>query len=445
MMQNNYSIPYVTQRISAGKKMRVRFFLFFFIVFPFINIFEQLDSVSTFFEGLILSSYANYISILFASCVLLQQKRPKFDWLIVIISLILFFLLTINFFITPLASFKWLLNWVGFIYFSIVLVQVIVTFTQSDFLLLEYLSFKWLRVLFVFFAIVIAITWLANFSFFVEMLMDFQGDQINAILTYNIGAEKQSLGLLFSLFLIMSITFWKHEKKNVRILFLILFLIFLPSMIFIRTLYLALFLTFLWLFFSKSRLRVAVLFFLVPLCCWLVVLNLESLILIVEDSYDRLPSLRFAWYAMSQNLFGLGNGGYHIYVEQYQDQLLSMFGSESMIMANSFWAAPESDLVYFIASWGVFSVLFFIYFAIVLVKGTAIFNKPKEILGIEKVLLLMSFVIIFSGISQDNAGSLIWWIYMAGGSGVVLRHLRQSRSEIRSAQKYTLQLLEQPK
>ena len=157
-------------------------------------------------------------------------------------------------------------------------------------------------------------------------------------------------------------------------------------------------------------------------------LNLEQVILVVEDSYDRWPSLKFSWSYMLENIFGLGNGGYHIYVEQHHDQLVAMFGSEQMIQGNYFWVAPESDLAYFIASWGIVSVLFFFYFAVLLKKGAVIFHKQKGILHIEKILLLLSFVMIFSGISQDNAGGLIWWIYMAAGSSVVLRHLRQSKS-----------------
>lgn len=416
------------QRVSSGSKTKIRFVFFFVIIFPFINIFGQLSYISLFFEDFSISSYVNYFSILFASYILLQKNRIIFNKLIVILSAILFFVLVLNFVVTPLASIKWFFNWLGFIYFSIVLVHTIEKFTQPELLVFEDLSFKWLRGLFSLLAIAISVVWFVNFSLIVEMLIDFQGDQISQALTINLGIEKQALGTLLALFMFMLTMFWAQLKKKDRMLFLIVFVVFLPIMIFIRTLYLALFLTFVWLFLTRNQLRKVAMYFVVVLFVSFISLNLEQVILVVEDSYDRLPSLKFAWSAMFENIFGLGNGGYHIYVEQYQDQLVAMFGSESMIRANLFWAAPESDLVYFIASWGIVSVLFFFYFAVLLKKGAVIFHKQKGILHIEKILLLMSFVMIFSGISQDNAGSLNWWIYMAAGSGVVLRHLRQSKS-----------------
>jgi hypothetical protein len=48
-------------------------------------------------------------------------------------------------------------------------------------------------------------------------------------------------------------------------------------------------------------------------------------------------------------------------------------------------------------------------------------------LPIEKTIISMSWLFIFMGFSQDNAGSLIWWIFMAAGYGVILRNMRQLR------------------
>ena len=48
--------------------------------------------------------------------------------------------------------------------------------------------------------------------------------------------------------------------------------------------------------------------------------------------------------------------------------------------------------------------------------------RIRSLHPIEKTLILMSWLMIFMGISQDNAGSLIWWFYMAAGYGVILRH-----------------------
>jgi hypothetical protein len=217
---------------------------------------------------------------------------------------------------------------------------------------------------------------------------------------------------------------WPELKSKDRILFIIIFLTLIPSLIFIRTFLLSIFLVFTFLYFTKSRLGKAMIFF--SLVTFFIYLgNTENILKIIEDNYDRLPSLKFAWSVMTDNIFGLGNGGYHIYIEKYETQILAMFGSEKMIELNGFWLAPESDLVYFIASWGILSVLFFIYFIFVLIKGSDFIHSNK-LLPIEKGILMVTFSTIFAGISQDNAGGLLWWSYMAAGSGVLLRHFKQN-------------------
>jgi hypothetical protein len=420
---------------SRGSKTKIRFVLILVIIFPFINIFGQLFYSLPFFEDFSVSTCINYFSILISTWIVLQRKHIKYHKLFVKISSTLFFMLVLNFVMTPLASIKWFFNWLGFIYVSIVLIHTIQKFTQLELIVLEELSLKWLRALFSLLTIAIFIVWFANFSFLAEMIVRFQGDQVNNILAINLGIDKQALGTLLGLFVCMLAMYWVRLNKKDRLVFLIALVVFLPSMIFIRTMYLALFLTFAWLFLTKNQLRKWVTYFFTLLFFIFILLKKEQLTIILEDSYDRWPSLKFAWSAFSENIFGLGNGGYHIYVEQYQSQLIAIFGSESMIQTNLFWAAPESDLVYFIASWGILSILFFFYFLVILKKGAVIFHKQKEILHIDKILLLMSFLMIFSGISQDNASSLSWWIYIAAGSGVVLRHLHQSKLVIKIQQR----------
>jgi hypothetical protein len=127
------------------------------------------------------------------------------------------------------------------------------------------------------------------------------------------------------------------------------------------------------------------------------------------------------------NVFGLGNGGYHVYVDEQNDYLVATYGSESMISRQQFWAAPESDLVYFIASWGVLSVVFFAFFLYLIVKSGAILAKSENISLLDRLALYMMLFIIFSGISQDNAGDLVWWVFLACGYGVVIKNNRVSR------------------
>ena len=144
---------------------------------------------------------------------------------------------------------------------------------------------------------------------------------------------------------------------------------------------------------------------------------------ILYIAYDRLPSLKFAFGYSSEHFFGLGNGGYHKYVGANNDKIVSNYGSEMMLMSGNFWIAPESDLVYFVASWGIFSFIFFYLFYFIINKSAYIFHSSNnKITTIENILVIMSSTIIFMGISEDFAGKLDWFIFLSFGLGIIIKH-----------------------
>lgn len=124
---------------------------------------------------------------------------------------------------------------------------------------------------------------------------------------------------------------------------------------------------------------------------------------------------------MTQNIFGLGNGAYTIYVEANNDQLLEQFGSELMEQHGLFWKAPESDLVYFIASWGILSVVFFGFLGYLVVYAVKLYHFHPSLFPLERHLVIFTVLLIFMGISEDNAGELTWWIFVSSLFGVILR------------------------
>lgn len=417
--------------IRKGAATRIRFVLFCVIVFPFVNIFGQLNHISPIFEGFLLSSYTNYFALLFAFYIFAIEKVLMFDRLVVILTALLFMFLVVNSVTTPLASIKWQINWLGFIFVSIALIQSIKNFTDNEMQYLEFHAFKWLFRLFSTLAILIGILWATNLQFFVDMLIKMQGDQINSILSMNAGIDKQAVGLVFSMLLIYIAIYFSRLTDGKKVQIALVLAVVLPSIIFIRTMFLAAAVLLLLLFFLKNLTRKLIL--LISVICLIPFLYQYSgeLTEFVEANFDRLPSLKFAWSAMTENIFGLGNGGYHVYVAEYETQLVATFGSEIMLKNNMFWTAPESDLVYFIASWGVLSIGFFTFLAVLIFKGIGLLHTGT-LNSVEKIMIVMAMVTILSGISQDNATSLIWWVYVSAGSAVVLRNLYKKKLQKRS-------------
>jgi len=195
----------------------------------------------------------------------------------------------------------------------------------------------------------------------------------------------------------------------------------MPALLGIRTFHLGVTLTGAWYYVTKDSSYKNILFVASLTLIMIAGLYTSELLDYAASSYDRGNSLNFSVATLFSTPFGIGNGGYTQFIIDHNYDILMRFGNELMIAQDSFWTTPESDLAYFIASWGVLSVFFFGFYAYMLLRGSNLLHS-RRLQPIEKTLILMSWVMIFMGISQDNAGKPIWWIFMAAGYGVILRH-----------------------
>ena len=408
-------------KLSSLQQYRVNLLLYALVIIQFLNIFGQLADVSSIFESLNLSQIFNYTALLGCAYLFLRQKA-NFSVQLLVSLAILLAMLIMNYLLAPLASLKWFFNWLGFIFVSLMIVQIVKSITDAEMQSLQTKSLTLVKLILIFLASLVAFAWLTNISDFVMNFLSNDTSQTISILSKNLGIEKQALGTLLMFLALLALMHWSILPKSTRILFFITLLIILPAMLGIRTLWLGLFLSAVWVYFTKYHSRMVFVCVSIPIALVIFLVYQFEVMIFVSEIYDRLPSLQFAWSAMTSNLFGLGNGGYHGFVQANNDTINAMFGSERMLEYGLFWAAPESDLVYFIASWGIFSVFFFVFFGYILVRGGRVFHRKIGLLPIERLMLLMAGAMIFMGVSQDNAGMLTWWVYLAAGFGVILRH-----------------------
>jgi hypothetical protein len=412
---------------NASWKLLCFYIICLLVLYPLYNTFGSIGRAIPSAEHLNLSSYFNYFALTFSALVFLLKNRPSFSRAGALISLFIIFLLFFNYFLTALASEKWLLNWLGYLFISVVLIGTLSSLDENKLELLNRKYIKYVVTISTILSSLFFFTWLLDFTSFFNHLVNYRHNNVIALLTYSIGLEKQAAGTMMGLILITCILSWNCLTPIQRGLMVVNLLVFLPVLMGIRTLHLALALTlfFLLAWRNQSRKIGAVFIFIACLC--LLVFYLEPVLVIIELYYDRFPSLMFAWSMMTESWLGLGNGGYHLYVLEYNDKIVSTFGSERMIERNYFWVAPESDLVYFMASWGVLSVFFFAGFVWLLARVARLLSSKVYLYPFERTVLIMSCFMIFSGISQDNSGKLIWWVYLAAGLGILIRHQRRSK------------------
>ena len=128
-------------------------------------------------------------------------------------------------------------------------------------------------------------------------------------------------------------------------------------------------------------------------------------------------------YALDLNIFGVGNGGFTIFVNENESFLLNNFGSEKMIAQQSFPNSPESDLVFFISSWGILSFFFFYIILRIIIKSfNLILNYSENVTCVEKLIIASTIILFFMGISEDYNSLVIWWIFAGSSLGIIDRY-----------------------
>lgn len=416
--------------IKSKNKEAIWLLVLLLLIIPFINIFGCLGRININHSELHLKSYMNYISVIICFIVQILSKK-KITKNVINYAVTLAFLLIINYLLTDYASVKWFFNWLGFIYISAVIMTNVERFSDAEVLYFQKTIRFMLIPLIYLFMIIITVAIGLNLVAFKQLILQYgfqmksvqlaSGNYNLSVLASAVGIEKQAFGTFVGLLIFLCVMLRSTFSRNNIAIIAIMFVLLFPFAGAVRTLTLSMALVSAWFFLSKNVINSkSVCFIGSAIVLFLFSFYYSETMVFVEEYYDRIYSLRFALYTLRNTIFGLGNGGYSAYVDSSVD-VLSMFGSDKMLASDSFWLAPESDLVYFIASWGVLCLPFFAMFLYALNKGGSLCHL-RSVYPIEKIWILLSWMMIFMGISQDNAGGLVWWIFMSFGFGVLFRH-----------------------
>lgn len=425
MIQEAYKqYTFVYSSFTLAQKLKLNLLVFFLIIFPFIKVFTDYYYVIIVDNPLLPWSLFNFFSVALCGVILiLHQKKYAYGLIITVSSVLV--LMLINFFFAEMASPKWMINWMGFLLLFVTVVQMVKTLTDAEIYMLQ-IKFTVAAVIIIglftlltLYALLIEPWYLEPRLFNYYVFED--RNQIHRLYRDLIGTNKQHFGIFAVMLISLTVTHWKVLPKGVRVLLIFFYSVNLIAIVGVRTAILGSMVGVMAFYFLKNNFRKMIALLLALSVILLVIQYWTEVMLVVEIAYDRLPALQFAIHMMTQNFFGLGNGAYTIYVEANNDQLLSQFGSELMERHGLFWKAPESDLVYFIASWGVKSIFFFGFLGYLVVHAVRLFHRHGSLYPLEKHILVFTVLLIFMGISEDNAGELTWWIFISALFGVILR------------------------
>ncbi len=415
---------HVNSYLSAGQKYKIFLLIFLFLLFPFFRFFTDFYFLIPVNDPLLPWSIFNFIALMGCATALVLHRKEYSER--VLISFAVAFLIVIfNYFFAEMAQLKSAMNWVGFLIMFLVIAQVMKSFSEPEMIMLQVRSMQMVKFL------LIVLTILTIYALLIEpwylgprlyYYVFEDRNQIHNLYRYHIGGNKQHFAILATILITFVVTHWKYLSAGIKTVFIIFILFNIPAIVGVRTMILGAIVASLAFFFLKNRIRLVFAILIALMVILLVIQYSNELFLIIELSYDRLPALRVSVDAMTQNIFGLGNGAYTIYVLENNDMLLATFGSELMERHGHFWRAPESDIVYFIASFGVFSIVFFAFLGYLIVKGIHLVYHNDSIYPVERALVIHSLIMIFYGISSDYAGKLTWWIFISLLFGIILRN-----------------------
>lgn len=400
--------------------------LLLLVIIPFVNAVREFPS-AVFSSDLPVTSILNYLALT-GAVILFLQTRLRFNFQVVLYAVLAFCLLLVNLMFAEHASAKWAINWVGFILVYVAVAGAFAKMPALQACRLQLFCKRTFLSLLSITALLLLWVWMRDYTLVFYFTEQSMYNHSIALARDQVGLEKQALGTLAALVIVWSFASWHSLKIFEKSTLIISLIVFMPALIGIRTLFLGLGAFLLIRYFLKNGNRfflgIGVLVFLVLAF----LLYRDQMVDIIQDSYDRYHSLAAAISTAFEKPFGVGNGGYHIFVEANNLQIVGRFGSEKMLETGSFWLAPESDLVYFIASWGLLSLFFFAFLGWCVTQGTRfIVSRNISPTHIEKTVVTFSIIYILMGISQDNAGGIIWWTYLGAATGILIRHRPSSR------------------
>lgn len=422
---------FIYDYFSSGQKYKINLLLFLLLVYPFIKVFGDYYYVisaeyrwSFLEDPLFLWTILNFVCVV--GCLIafvIHQK--EYSLTIILSEVVIITLLISNLLFAEMAQVKWAINWLGFLFILGVVAQLLKSLSDAEMYVFQIRFIKVLAVLvfiltvLTFYALIIE-PWYTDPAFLKYYILE-ERNQILSLYRYHIGGNKQSFGLFSMIVMSFVYTHWSVLSNKVKSVFITFFVINFVAIVGVRTVILSFMVGLLAFYFLKNKFRHLLAVLLASFILLIVYIYWNEIVDVIIILYDRFPALNFAVNAMTENVFGLGNGAYSVYVLENNDRLLSQFGSEKMEGHGVFWSAPESDLVYFIASWGVLSIVFFLALGFLVYKSVKLFKYKETLFPVEKFILLFSVFLIFMGISEDNTGGLTWWIFISSVFGIILR------------------------
>ncbi len=422
---SNLNYQQVKKILPIERNLVINLFLILMIIFPYLMIFSQIDRVIEEIDVSLIYTILSFFA--FSSILVIFVLRAKsFSVKLLIFGLISILLALINLQFSLMAVPKIFLNWIAFTFIAVVIGRTMMSLSEAEMLVFQKKSMTVFKYVVLTLTIMMLVVWSIERWYLDMRLVQYyvfdDQNQIIRILTSTIGLEKQAYGNFLILLFSFVTLHWKYLSWKSKALYIFFLMLNLPFIAGIRTVILALIMGGSWFFFLKNTQRKFFAGVIALQVIFLIFYFQQEIFMIITLLYDRLPSVQFAWSAMTDNLFGLGIGAYHIYVREHNDRLVDLFGSEGMELSEVFWDAPESDIVYFVASWGILSVIFLVLFIKIALSSKNIFHHNSNAYPIEKTILMNMTFMIFMGISQDNAGQLYWWLILSFAIGIMLRH-----------------------
>jgi len=395
--------------------IQVAFTSLLLFILPLLNLFPGV---------LDLASPLNYIALSASILLLFVRFESKTSKYILIVCTLLIIMLIFNFSFALYASVKWFVNWIGFIIIFFVLASVFKTFNSKALSLLDDAALSLLTFSIIANA-VLSFSVIASGSISYEYIVNpALFNQSMSVYSSLVGFEKQYLGYILAL-QFSGLWHFRSRMSNRLLVVLLVSIIFcIPAAISVRSLLAATSLFLMLCVLYRIRLNI-----LIKISALLILLAYSVLILDYKwasgayfNLYDRHNSVSFALDVGSRHLMGIGNGAYSIYVAKNNSSILSRHGSMQMITEKAFWGAPESDISYYIASWGILSIFFFIFSSwLIYCCIRLISSRARSLFAVEKLILTTASLLLLMGIFQDIAGSLIWWTYTSAALGICLR------------------------
>lgn len=345
--------------------------------------------------------------------------------LIAILSIIILY---INLILAYMPSIKWSFNWLGFMLIFVAAATAVKNMNYNNVRRFENTFSKNLALLSAILAMLMVYSIILSRGTFIKYLsMLFFENLIANFIMEPFGITQQGFStfiMLVILWLIVSRRIHKSLFVQCALIATILIsLAFIPAS---RTTILSTTLMITWfIIFSRKRNLIMVaaktaVLFIIPIVLYLLLTNAD-----VQSCFDRLASMNFAIHSTISYPFGLGNGGYHMYVASNSGDLLLKFGNKLMLRGGSFWGSPESDIVYFIGSWGWLSVFFFGFSIYLLVKSAKIVCDNPHINLFDRLFIYCGWYTIFAGITQYRSGSPLWWATIGALYGVIIKYDRK--------------------